>query len=142
MVRWFGGLKYHPWSACQIIEKPETPEYHHHHHHYRRFSSSSSLSLRHGNIRRHRHDHVRRGSSSSAFPLLTTVDGRNFVHEWVIPLYDRVFLKAFTLPKTNIASENRPLEKESPALETAIFRCKLLLVSGRVFMTSFHAYPS
>ena len=27
-----------------------------------------------------------------------------------------------TLPETNIAPENRPLEKEIPALETTIFR--------------------
>ena len=40
-----------------------------------------------------------------------------------------------TLPKTNIAPENRPVEKEIPALETSVFRCELLVlgnVTGRV----------
>ena len=37
-----------------------------------------------------------------------------------------------THPETNIATENRPLEKDIPDLETTIFRCKLL-GSGRVF---------
>ena len=36
-----------------------------------------------------------------------------------------------TLPRTNVAPENRPSQKETIVFQPSIFRCKLL-VSGRV----------
>ena len=43
----------------------------------------------------------------------------------------RVYVWIYTLPKTNIAPENRPFPKENH-LPTSIFRCYVMLVSGRV----------
>ena len=41
---------------------------------------------------------------------------------------------SFTLPETNISPENRPSQKETIVFKPSIFRCELLLVSGRVYI--------